>query len=174
MEELKSTIKSKHMMLYECEACGSIYMMFLEDGLEEHIGRSSKPVPFCIRCHKCGDIRCHHVFGHDIKFANYRDIPSSNNIFKNVKYSTCGIPVVGRRDFINRSEYIREVGYELCNGRVPEKLSFQFVDQPTSLDFVLNDAYGLLTDIIAAQIIEYCNVDANENQIKNIFKVGYV
>lgn len=45
-------------MIYICDDCGARFDMYLENTLERHNGDKHKPVPFGIRCRKCGGFHC--------------------------------------------------------------------------------------------------------------------
>ena len=80
-------------MIYECEDCGYMTRMFLEDTLERHNGDKHKPVPFMIRCPKCKGFHCR-----DISFL--RELPEpvrrkpSWNYFKDDEKYDCGTPII--------------------------------------------------------------------------------
>ena len=64
-------------MVYQCEHCNNIYVMWLEKGLEDPTDDEKtgmhKPVPFGITCPACGGIATHTLFsfGEDSLGKNY-------------------------------------------------------------------------------------------------------
>ena len=119
----KKEIKTRKIMFYECHDCGVIYMMFLEKGLEEYDGSLYKPVPFGLRCIKCGGFRCFHDLVNDIHFDFFVNISDNYNYFKNYDDKDCGIPIIKKPDFINFEEYYNFIAL-LRFRTVPDKLSF--------------------------------------------------
>lgn len=122
-KEIKTPIKSKRIMFYECQDCGVIYMMFLEKGLEEHNGTLHKPVPFGLLCRKCGGFKCFHRLGSDISFNYLIGVPDDFNYFKNYDDADCGMPIIKKPDFINSEEYYNFITL-FYFGMLSNKLSF--------------------------------------------------
>lgn len=101
-------------MIYQCEHCNNIYVMWLEKGLEDptddqKTGRH-KPVPFGISCPICGGVATHTLwsFGKDSLGKNYKsyqkyvDQPARliyRNFFWNDPISDCGVPVIFEPDY---------------------------------------------------------------------------
>lgn len=87
--------KSKYVwayMIYGCEDCGYKTRMFLQKGLEEH-GENHKPVPFIIRCPRCGGFHCRDISSLR-RLPEERPLKAHENYFKNDKKHDCGVPVI--------------------------------------------------------------------------------
>lgn len=67
--------------------------LYLENTLERHNGDRHKPVPFAIRCPKCGGFNCCDM-SFLRKLPEERPLKSGENYFKDYKSSDCGIPVI--------------------------------------------------------------------------------
>ena len=79
-------------MVYACEDCGNRLFMYLEEGLEQG-GARHKPVPFAIRCPKCGGFHCYDVTGLIKLTSGPRALNTKEHYFKNTPKDDCGIPV---------------------------------------------------------------------------------
>ena len=129
-------------MVYQCECCKSIYVMWLEKGLEdptddEKIG-AHKPVPFGFTCPVCGDIATHVLWslgknslGKNYKsYQKYVEQPNRliyRNFFWNDPATDCGVPIIFEPDYWEGKrgtvDYITEIyintlpnnGYEMLN-----------------------------------------------------------
>lgn len=82
-------------MMYECEACGNIYQIWLEKGLEDKKQddidpKNHKPVPFCTIC-LCGGTMKHIAWNRDIMLDDYRPLEETENYFENTESENCGI-----------------------------------------------------------------------------------
>lgn len=117
-ERIKEATKEDHIihgyMIYQCECCHNIYMMWLEKGLEDltddqKTGRH-KPVPFSIICPCCGGMTRHVLWSIDSdslgknyrsyrEYVNQPNIPVYRNFFWNDPDSDCGIPVIFEPDY---------------------------------------------------------------------------
>lgn len=155
-------------MVYQCEECGKVYIMNLEEGLEDPTWDKAtgehKPVPYCITCICCGGQARHimwnlsaHTYGKN--YRSYREMVNTPNeiIFRNFFYndpeSSCGEPIVFEPDFDMAGpngfgKRINFVGVdEFCqildNPEVVEKL----VEQPklSPFDLLPDEALGLDT-----------------------------
>lgn len=98
--------------IYQCENCGTIYRMWLEKGLEDHIQdkkdpESHKPVPFGIRC-KCGSFNCFHILWGTGNSDDYSYLKTGESYFSNTPDCVCGKPVL-RKSFRNKDEFIKTV-----------------------------------------------------------------
>ena len=83
-------------MRYRCATCGYETMMWLEEGLEDRESAEKKPVPYIIRCPKCGEVfkGMRHVdFHKDVFLKNRVPLDLVMNRFENRKKSDCGVPV---------------------------------------------------------------------------------
>lgn len=116
-------------MVYQCEDCGNIYVMWLEKGLEDPIDDEKtgmhKPVPFGFTCPTCGGVAIHVLWslGKDSLGKNYKSyqkyVEQPNrliyrNFFWNDPTKDCGIPIIFEPDYywnkIRRSLfYITEI-----------------------------------------------------------------
>lgn len=101
-------------MVYQCEHCKSIYVMWLEKGLEDPTDDEKtmmhKPVPFGFTCPICGDIATHRVWalGKNSLGKNYKSyqkyVEQHNrliyrNFFWNDPTADCGIPIIFEPDY---------------------------------------------------------------------------
>lgn len=111
-------------MVYQCEHCNNIYVMWLEKGLEdptddEKTGRH-KPVPYGFICPACGGMAVHILWdlGKDSLGKNYKSyqkyVKQPNriiyrNFFWNDPMTDCGVPIIFEPDYfpkrIGRSIY---------------------------------------------------------------------
>ena len=80
-------------MIYICDDCGARFEMFLENTLERHNGKNHKPVPFGIRCRKCGGFHC---FDRSflIPLPEPRYLEDNEDYFADKKKYDCGTPVI--------------------------------------------------------------------------------
>ena len=80
-------------MMYRCKDCGWMGYLYLENTLERHNGDQHKPVPFAIRCPKCGGFHCY-----DVSFLKElpkeRPLKPEENYFKDNKSYNCGCPII--------------------------------------------------------------------------------
>ena len=101
-------------MVYQCEDCGNIYVMWLEKGLEDPTDDEKtgmhKSVPFGITCPACGGVAIHILWslGGDSLGKNYKSyqkyVEQSNrliyrNFFWNDPTKDCGIPIIFEPDY---------------------------------------------------------------------------
>ena len=80
-------------MIYICDDCGARYTMYLENTLERHNGDKHKPVPFGIRCKKCGGFHCFDRSGL-IELPEERYLEHDEDYFKDTCKYDCGQPVI--------------------------------------------------------------------------------
>ena len=80
-------------MIYVCEDCGARFTIYLENTLERQNGKDHKPVPFGIRCRKCGGFHC---FDRSflIPLPEERYLEPHEDYFKDDKKYDCGTPVI--------------------------------------------------------------------------------
>ena len=132
-ELLIETSKQDHTihgyMVYQCEDCANIYVMWLEKGLEdptydEKTGMH-KPVPFGFICPACGGMAIHALWslGKDSLGKNYKSYQKYverpnrliyRNFFWNDPTTDCGVPVIFEHDYcleslIGRIDYITNI-----------------------------------------------------------------
>ena len=101
-------------MVYQCEHCNNIYVMWLEKGLEDPTDDEKtgmhKPVPFGITCPACGGMAVHALWslGQDSLGKNYKSyqkyVEQPNrliyrNFFWNDPTTDCGVPVIFEPDY---------------------------------------------------------------------------
>ena len=101
-------------MVYQCEHCNNIYVMWLEKGLEDPTDDEKtgmhKPVPFGFTCPFCGDIATHTLWslgknslGKNYKsYQKYVEQPNRliyRNFFWNDPTTDCGVPVIFEPDY---------------------------------------------------------------------------
>ena len=101
-------------MVYQCEHCNNIYVMWLEKGLEDPTDDEKtgihKPVPFGITCPACSGIAIHTLFslGKDSLGKNYKSyqkyVEQPNriiyrNFFWNDPTTDCGVPIIFEPDY---------------------------------------------------------------------------
>ena len=116
-------------MVYQCEHCKNIYVMWLEKGLgdptyDEKTGLH-KPVPFGFICPACGGMATHTLWslGEDSLGKNYKSyqkyVEQPNrlvyrNFFWNDSTTDCGVPVIFEPDYygermMGHTYYITEI-----------------------------------------------------------------
>lgn len=101
-------------MIYQCEDCNSIYVMWLAEGLEDPTDDAKtgkhKPVPFGIVCPACGGTAFHKFLGVGKltlgqNHRSYKDYISQQNkllyenFFWNDPDSDCGVPIILSPDY---------------------------------------------------------------------------
>lgn len=101
-------------MVYQCEDCGNIYVMWLEKGLEDPTDDEKtgmhKPVPFGFTCTACGGMAIHVLWhlGKDSLGKNYKSyqkyVEQPNrliyrNFFWNDPMMDCGVPIIFEPDY---------------------------------------------------------------------------
>ena len=116
-------------MVYQCEHCKNIYVMWLEKGLEDPTDDEKtglhKPVPFGFICPACGGTATHTLWslGKDSLGKNYKSYqkyveqPSRliyRNFFWNDPTMDCGVPVIFEPDYywermMGHTYYITEI-----------------------------------------------------------------
>ena len=80
-------------MTYRCKDCGAERLMYLENTLERHNGENHKPVPFGIRCPKCGGFHCYDDLLLFRELPKERPLRSHESYFKDDPKFDCGVPV---------------------------------------------------------------------------------
>lgn len=116
-------------MVYRCEHCANVYVMWLEKGLEDPTEDEKtgmhKPVPFGFTCPFCGDIATHILWdlgksslGKNYKsYQKYVEQPNRliyRNFFWNDPTTDYGVPVIFEPDYCleslrGRIDYITEI-----------------------------------------------------------------
>lgn len=101
-------------MVYRCELCANVYVMWLEKGLEDPTDDEKtgmhKPVPFGFTCPFCGDIATHVLWalgksslGKNYKsYQKYVEQPNRliyRNFFWNDPMTDCGVPIIFEPDY---------------------------------------------------------------------------
>ena len=132
-EKIIEATKQDHIihgyMVYQCEHCKNIYVMWLEKGLEDPTDDEKtglhKPVPFGFICPACDGTATHTLWslGKDSLGKNYKSYqkyveqPSRliyRNFFWNDPTTDCGVPVIFEPDYWperlrGRADYITEI-----------------------------------------------------------------
>lgn len=117
-ERINEISKSDHIihgyMIYQCEHCHNVYVMWLEKGLEDPTDdqktEKHKAVPFGIICPSCGGTATHTLwsFGKDSlgrgykSYKKYVNLPNRHiyrNFFWNDPTADCGVPIIFEPDY---------------------------------------------------------------------------
>lgn len=161
-------------MVYQCEHCKNIYVMWLEKGLEDPTDDEKtgmhKPVPFGFTCPICDDIATHTLWalgknslGKNYKsYQKYVEQPNRliyRNFFWNDPTTDCGVPVIFEPDYfpekIGRSIYYIT---EIYINTLPDIEHEVFInDMTNTLDRVAFDDF-------AGDQITLLNLEANREQ----------
>lgn len=111
---MKSDFRIHGFMIYQCEYCNSVYVMWLAEGLEDPTDDAKtgkhKPVPFGIVCPACGGTAFHKFWGVGKltlgqNHRSYKDYISQQNkllyenFFWNDPDSDCGVPIILSPDY---------------------------------------------------------------------------
>ena len=122
-------------MVYRCEHCANIYVMWLEKGLEDPTDDEKtgmhKPVPFGFTCPFCGDIATHVLWplGKDSLGKNYKSyqkyVEQPNrfiyrNFFWNDPTTDCGVPVIFEPDYWEGKRRIVDYMIEIYINTLPD------------------------------------------------------
>ena len=122
-------------MVYQCEHCKNIYVMWLEKGLEDPTDDEKtgmhKPVPFGFTCPACGGIATHTLFslGKDSLGKNYKSyqkyVEQPNriiyrNFFWNDPTTDCGVPVIFEPDYWEGKRRIVDYMIEIYINTLPD------------------------------------------------------
>lgn len=144
-------------MVYQCEHCNNIYVMWLEKGLEDPTDDEKtgmhKPVPFGIICPACGGTAIHTLWslGKDSLGKNYKSyqkyVEQPNrliyrNFFWNDPTIDRGVPIIFEPDYCleslrGRIDYITEIYINtLPNNQYEEFINnaMNTLDRVTSVD----------------------------------------
>lgn len=153
-------------MVYQCEHCASIYVMWLEKGLEDPTDDEKtgmhKPVPFGFTCPICGDIATHTLWalGKNSLGKNYRSyqkyVEQPNrfvyrNFFWNDPTTECGVPIIFEPDYY--SERLRGmVDYiaEIYINTLPDIEYKAFIN-----DMSTPDSIALLDKMASSEILDF-------------------
>lgn len=114
-------------MVYQCEYCNSIYVMWLEKGLEDSTDDEKtgmhKPVPYGFTCPACGEMAVHTLWSlgrdslgkHYKSYQKYVEQPNRliyRNFFWNDPTTDCGVPIIFEPDYLEGgrlNDYILEI-----------------------------------------------------------------
>lgn len=114
IKAMESDFRIHGFMIYQCEDCNSIYVMWLTEGLEDPTDDAKtgkhKPVPFEIVCPGCGGAAFHKFWGVGKptlgqNHRSYKDYISQQNkllyenFFWNDPDSDCGVPIILSHDY---------------------------------------------------------------------------
>lgn len=114
IEVMKNDFKIHGFMIYQCQECNSIYVMWLAEGLEDPTDDAKtgkhKPVPYGITCPSCGGIAFHSFFNVGkmtlgMNHRSYKDYISQQNkllyenFFWNDPESESGVPIIFSNDY---------------------------------------------------------------------------
>lgn len=114
VKAIESDFRIHGFMVYQCEDCNSIYVMWLAEGLEDPTDDAKtgkhKPVPFRFVCPACGGTALHRFW--DLgkltlgqNHRSYKDYISQQNkllyenFFWNDPDSDCGVPIILGPDY---------------------------------------------------------------------------
>lgn len=151
-------------MVYQCEHCKSIYVMWLEKGLEDPTEDEKtgmhKPVPFGFTCPFCGDIATHILWdlgrsglGKNYKsYQKYVEQPNRfiyRNFFWNDPTTDCGVPIIFEPDYYSerlrgRVDYITEIYINT----LPVNDHEEVISVIDTLNGVSFDDFGELTTLL--------------------------
>ena len=130
-------------MVYRCENCAAIYVMWLEKGLEDPTDDEKtgmhKPVPFGFTCPACGGMATHTLWslGKDSLGKNYKSyqkyVEQSNrliyrNFFWNDPTTDCGVPIIFKPDYLEEIRRYSRYITEICINTLPDDEYEKFVD----------------------------------------------
>lgn len=109
----RSSFLTHGFMIYKCEDCGNIYLMWLEKGLEERLFGPKKAVPFIITCPYCmGTAKDQTGYSYCNKTVNLPlKIDDTLNCFVNDPDSEYGLAVIQEADGNTRWNDPREIIY---------------------------------------------------------------
>lgn len=82
------------LMVYKCSDCDYTVTMYLENTLERNNGDKHKPVPFAIRCPKCGGFHCYDNISMFRELPEERPLEPDESYFKDDPKYDCGVPVM--------------------------------------------------------------------------------
>lgn len=99
-------------MIYQCEGCGLLIEMLLEEGIES-FDEHHKPTPFCVYSKCCSDVFMHDVSG-IIKFDELKPIGATDSYFANKKEHDCGIPVINVETARKRYMELESMAKRFC------------------------------------------------------------
>ncbi len=136
-------------MVYQCEHCNNVYVMWLEKGLEDPTDDKKtgmhKPVPFGFTCPACGGMTTHVLWplGMDSLGKNYKsyqkyvDQPNKliyRNFFWNDPKTDYGVPIIFEPDYC----WERKIGYtyymaEIYINTLPDDSVALIDDEPIEL-----------------------------------------
>lgn len=176
-EELIEASKQDHIihgyMVYQCEHCKVIYVMWLEKGLadptdDEKTGKH-KPVPYGIICPTCGGTAVHTLWhlGEDSLGKNYKSyqkyVEQANkliyrNFFWNDPMTDCGVPIIFEPDYWDGKRGTVDYMTEIYINTLPDIEHEVFInDMTNTLDRVAFDDF-------AGDLITLLNLEANREQ----------
>lgn len=149
-------------MVYQCEHCNDIYVMWLEKGLEDPTDDEKtgmhKPVPFGIICPACGGMATHTLWslgkyslGKNYKsYQKYVEQPNRliyRNFFWNDPTTDCGVPIIFEPDYWEGKrrpvDYITEI-YMNTLPDIEYKAFINDVSTPESVSLVDERSIELL------------------------------
>lgn len=118
-EELEDILVHGY-FVYECEACGKVYKMWLEKGLEDTVQdkafpENHKPVPFIIGC-ECGGA-CKHILWGIGDDTRYEYLKKGESYFSNSEENDCGKSVL-RKSYGGLKQFERELWKEKFGGMI--------------------------------------------------------
>ena len=160
-------------MVYQCEHCNNIYVMWLEKGLEDPTDDEKtgmhKPVPFGITCPACGGMAVHTLWslGEDSLGKNYKSyqkyVEQPNriiyrNFFWNDPMTDCGVPVIFEPDYWEGKR--RSVDYmtEIYINTLPD------IEYKVFINDMTNTPDRVAFDDFAGDLIALLNLKGNREQ----------
>ena len=158
-------------MVYQCEDCAAIYVMWLEKGLEDPTDDKKtgmhKPVPFGFICPACGGRAIHTLWslGKDSLGKNYKSYqkyveqsnrPIYRNFFWNDPTTDCGVPIIFEPDYywgnVRGTRYLTEIYINT----LPDD---EYEDFLNSMGYVFCGAAPLILDEMAFVTITHVDPD---------------
>ena len=158
-------------MVYQCEDCANIYVMWLEKGLEDPTDDEKtgmhKPVPFEITCPACGGRAIHTLWslGKDSLGKNYKSYqkyveqsnrPIYRNFFWNDPTMSCGIPIIFEPDYWEGKRRTVDYMIEIYINTLPDD---EYEDFLNSMGYGFCGADPLILDEMAFVTITHVDPD---------------
>lgn len=186
-KEIEEAMKNDHIihgyMVYKCEHCHNVYVMWLEKGLEDptddlETGKH-KPVPFGFPCLVCGGEVQHTLWslGRDSYGKNYRSYqeyinqenkPIYRNFFWNDPKSNYGKPIVFEPDYCgenlrNYNRYIAEIYINTLSDEQYKKFNSLTISVLDGTGVIISPTYSIREDVIGSLEFD-CTLERRPNR----------